>query len=89
MATVLRFRSVWGIETGDNYDNWDKWFPTLKAQGYCMSPYLAIETSQANSPLFVLQLVLRSTFISLKTCLKFENLPTSTGLRLVCCECRR
>lgn len=39
MASVLRFRSVWGIETGNNYENWDKWYPTLKAQGYCMSPF--------------------------------------------------
>lgn len=44
MASVLRFRSVWGIETGDNYENWDEWFPALKTQGYCMGPYLAIET---------------------------------------------
>ncbi|KAJ5161591.1 hypothetical protein N7492_006983 [Penicillium capsulatum] len=34
MPSVSRFRSIWGIPTGDNYENWAKWFPTLKAQGY-------------------------------------------------------
>ncbi|CAG8229090.1 unnamed protein product [Penicillium salamii] len=34
MASVLRFRTVWGISPGTNYENWAKWFPTLKKQGY-------------------------------------------------------
>ncbi|KAB8233576.1 hypothetical protein BDV23DRAFT_174494 [Aspergillus alliaceus] len=34
MPQILRFRSTWGVETGDNYEKWQKWFPTLKAQGY-------------------------------------------------------
>lgn len=34
MASVLRFRTVWGISPGKNYEDWAKWFPTLKAQGY-------------------------------------------------------
>lgn len=34
MASVLRFRTVWGISPGNHYENWAKWFPTLKAKGY-------------------------------------------------------
>ncbi|KAH8432844.1 sugar phosphate isomerase/epimerase family protein [Aspergillus melleus] len=34
MTSVLRFRSIWGVDAGVNYENWDKWFPSLKAQGY-------------------------------------------------------
>lgn len=36
MPSVSRFRSIWGVPAGDNYENWAKWFPTLKAQGYGM-----------------------------------------------------
>ncbi|CAG7917827.1 unnamed protein product [Penicillium olsonii] len=38
MASVLRFRTVWGIAPGPNYEHWAQWFPTLKAQGYGPSP---------------------------------------------------
>jgi len=31
---ITRFRSVWGIDSGDNLDNWANWFPDLKKQGY-------------------------------------------------------
>ncbi|KAK1148103.1 hypothetical protein N8T08_010741 [Aspergillus melleus] len=34
MTSVLRFRSIWGVDAGVNYENWAKWFPGLKAQGY-------------------------------------------------------
>ncbi|KAE8152252.1 hypothetical protein BDV25DRAFT_128146 [Aspergillus avenaceus] len=34
MTQIQRFRSTWGIERGDNYANWQRWFPILKAQGY-------------------------------------------------------
>ncbi|KAJ5128574.1 hypothetical protein N7448_002291 [Penicillium atrosanguineum] len=31
---ITRFRSVWGIDSGDNLNNWANWFPDLKKQGY-------------------------------------------------------
>ncbi|KPM35420.1 hypothetical protein AK830_g11149 [Neonectria ditissima] len=34
MPEVLRFRTVWGIAPGPNFDHWKTWFPTLKEQGY-------------------------------------------------------
>ncbi|CAG7563104.1 unnamed protein product [Fusarium equiseti] len=34
MVVVKRFRSVWGIESGDGFKNWISWFPDLKNQGY-------------------------------------------------------
>ncbi|OGM49405.1 hypothetical protein ABOM_003519 [Aspergillus bombycis] len=34
MSQILRFRSTWGVDTGENYENWQKWLPTLKDQGY-------------------------------------------------------
>ncbi|POR33482.1 Uncharacterized protein TPAR_06321 [Tolypocladium paradoxum] len=34
MVSVLRFRSVWGVDGGENYEVWNHWFPSLKAQGY-------------------------------------------------------
>ncbi|KAI5460851.1 hypothetical protein BGZ63DRAFT_510507 [Mariannaea sp. PMI_226] len=34
MPDVLRFRTVWGVEPGANYENWRNWFPSLKQQGY-------------------------------------------------------
>jgi len=49
MASVLRFRSVWGVDPGNNYENWDKWFPTLKAQGYCMVLFFPLGVPQANA----------------------------------------
>lgn len=48
MASVLRFRSIWGIDPGTNYEHWDKWFPTLKAQGYGMDLFFHLRVSQAN-----------------------------------------
>lgn len=42
MVQILRFRTVWGIEPGPNYDHWKKWFPTLKQQGYGMRFILTI-----------------------------------------------
>ncbi|GAB1192969.1 hypothetical protein APSETT444_002170 [Aspergillus pseudonomiae] len=38
MSQILRFRSTWGVDTGDNYENWRKWLPTLKDQGYGPKP---------------------------------------------------
>ena len=35
--SVLRYRTVWGVDPGDNYQDWDEWFPSLKAQGYSMT----------------------------------------------------
>jgi hypothetical protein len=35
---ITRFRSVWGIDSGDNLDKWANWFPDLKKQGYSKSP---------------------------------------------------
>ncbi|KAL4731116.1 hypothetical protein ACLX1H_000076 [Fusarium chlamydosporum] len=34
MAVIKRFRSVWGVESGVNFENWVPWFPHLKSQGY-------------------------------------------------------
>ena len=34
MVVVKRFRSVWGVESGDGFKNWISWFPDLKNQGY-------------------------------------------------------
>lgn len=48
MASVLRFRSIWGIDPGTNYEHWDKWFPTLKAQGYGIGFFFHLRVSQAN-----------------------------------------
>ncbi|KAJ5679050.1 hypothetical protein N7462_007294 [Penicillium macrosclerotiorum] len=31
---ITRLRSAWGVSPGDNLDNWAKWFPQLKSQGY-------------------------------------------------------
>lgn len=35
MAVINRYRTVWGIEAGENYENWLPWLPELKKQGYC------------------------------------------------------
>ncbi|KAJ4128209.1 hypothetical protein NW768_008496 [Fusarium equiseti] len=34
MVAIKRFRSVWGVESGDNFKNWISWFPNLGNQGY-------------------------------------------------------
>ncbi|KAF5976489.1 hypothetical protein FCOIX_7065 [Fusarium coicis] len=34
MVAVKRFRTVWGIESGKDFENWIPWFPDLKKQGY-------------------------------------------------------
>lgn len=34
IMSVLRFRTVWGVNPGKDYVHWAKWFPDLKAQGY-------------------------------------------------------
>jgi len=34
MVVIKRFRSVWGVESGDGFKNWISWFPELKNQGY-------------------------------------------------------
>ena len=33
---ITRFRSLWGIDTGYNLDNWGRFLPELKTQGYSM-----------------------------------------------------
>ncbi|KAJ4026838.1 hypothetical protein NW752_001795 [Fusarium irregulare] len=34
MVVIKRFRSVWGVQSGDGFKNWISWFPDLKNQGY-------------------------------------------------------
>ncbi|KAH7169342.1 hypothetical protein DER46DRAFT_624555 [Fusarium sp. MPI-SDFR-AT-0072] len=34
MVVINRFRTVWGVESGKDFENWIPWFPDLKKQGY-------------------------------------------------------
>ncbi|RMJ06627.1 hypothetical protein CDV36_013767 [Fusarium kuroshium] len=34
MVVIKRFRTVWGIDSGEKFDKWIPWFPELKKQGY-------------------------------------------------------
>ncbi|VUC20279.1 unnamed protein product [Clonostachys rosea] len=34
MVAIKRFRSVWGVESGETFEKWAAWFPELKEQGY-------------------------------------------------------
>lgn len=34
MVVIKRFRSVWGVQSGDGFKNWISWFPDLMNQGY-------------------------------------------------------
>ncbi|KAF4447684.1 hypothetical protein FALBO_16916 [Fusarium albosuccineum] len=34
MVVIKRFRTVWGIDSGEKFENWIPWFPDLKKQGY-------------------------------------------------------
>ncbi|KLO92913.1 Uncharacterized protein LW93_4068 [Fusarium fujikuroi] len=34
MIVIKRFRTVWGVESGKDFENWIPWFPDLKKQGY-------------------------------------------------------
>ena len=34
MVVIKRFRTVWGVEAGKDFENWIPWFPDLKKQGY-------------------------------------------------------
>ncbi|RKL00754.1 hypothetical protein BFJ68_g12620 [Fusarium oxysporum] len=34
MVVIKRFRTVWGVESGKDFENWIPWFPDLKKQGF-------------------------------------------------------
>ncbi|KAM0421126.1 hypothetical protein ACHAPT_011018 [Fusarium lateritium] len=34
MVVIKRFRTVWGIDSGEKFEKWIPWFPELKKQGY-------------------------------------------------------
>lgn len=34
MVVIKRFRTVWGVESGDDFQHWIPWFPELKKEGF-------------------------------------------------------